>query len=362
MTNAGHHVVDVRGRPNRVSAVFAVTVLAGVSASMVWGRAPDPWAVTHLGMTYDLGLIPRGLWGTVLDLVGLMPGRPAAAALVTFMLVVVMVGLGVSRLLSGVERSEGSSVSRRALVITCVLLSPAGFPFLAAEMGRLDAVVIALTVLAVLVATHRGRCVPFAVAALVVTAIMVHEAAVLVTAPLAATVLTARHGRTAGAATLTLGVATAALLVLRPMPVPQPEFSTWLASRVDRADVFATLVPYQGLGSATSRAWSHVMGLRWSDWAALGMAVLAPALIAARALLGRRPTTVPVGPLVAAAIAPLMLAALGTDLTRWTSMATLGVAGVAAALTPPGQEATAFDRGLVALALGTTLVLGPLAV
>lgn len=350
----------VRSRPAHL--VLGVTLIVGIAATIVWGRPPDPWIVTHLAITYEVGLVPRALWGTVLDAVGLMPRAPAAAALATHGLAVAAIAIGASALLAPTIRGAWGRPRRRTIIVSTVLLSPAGFPFLAAEIGRLDAVLVALTILAALVARRRGRHVPHVVAAIVAIAVLVHEAAVLVTAPLAGACVAKRHGRSAGLVTFGLGLLPLPALVLRPMPLSQPEFSAWLATRIDRVDPFATLLPYQDLTSATGRAWRHLTAMTWQQWTRLAAAALPAVAVSVRGLPRRPATTAMGGTLVAAALAPLLLSVVGTDLTRWAALATLGLAGVAAALTQPDDDASTMDVALCILALAATTTLGPLAV
>lgn len=337
--------------------VFVVVAIVGMAAVPVWGRSPDPYITTHLALTYELGLIPRGLWGSVLDVLSLMPGSVTGAALAGHAVLVASVAGFVAVGLRG--RTEWAT-SQRAVLACGVLASPAGFPFLAAEMGRLDVVLVVLTILAVGVGVRGRRFAPVGAGVIAAAAVLVHEAAALVTVPLVVVTVSRRHS--ARRALLSAGIALGALgaVVLLPMPVPQPDLAAWLATRIDRVDPFATMLPYQGLDTAWTRAWTHLTGPGVSQLGWTVLAVAAPVGLAARAI--RRSTTLHRALFVLAALCPLLLVLVGTDIPRWFALSTLCLAGAGFAIVPAEARAHAVDGGLVAGCLVATVLLGPLSV
>lgn len=338
---------------------FGVTFTLGLASVLVWGRTPDPYITTNLAVTYELGLVPRGLWGTALDAVGLMPRSPTAAAFLAHAFAVTGIAIFVAHTVASPE----PWARHRAVVAAGVLVSPAGLPYLAAEMGRLDIVLMLLTLVAVALTRNTAPARASLLAAVTVaTAVLVHEAALLVTMPIVTVVVASREGYRRALWPFMAGLATAATLLVLPMPVEQPEFYAWLASRIDRVDPLASLLPYQSLPVAVSRAWRHLTGPGPAQLAPTLLAVAPGAWLTARALRTTRAGTSRSRAFVLAALAPVALMFVGTDLPRWFALATLGLAGVAVTADPPERAVGATDLALVAVAAAATVLLGPLSV
>lgn len=256
MAEAGE-LAPVRPNASRSRLLMTTAYIATAILSLAaWHRPMDMFVASQWRYGYGVGLMRRGLWGSLLDVVGAGSATSVIVAATALFVGITMVG---SWLLASVTVDHGRIDPTRVAVAMALALSPAGFPFLAANFGRFDTPALLLMLMAVaIVATGTSAIHVGAAAALLALGVLTHEAALLATAVWAAVwiggrVASARTryaGVWAGASCLALPVGVAVALQRPSMPVHA--FEEWLAARTDWPHRRAFCVPRSAADSFMS--------------------------------------------------------------------------------------------------------------
>ncbi|WNK21222.1 hypothetical protein P1P91_05985 [Halomonas piscis] len=361
-------------------ALLAVWLRASPALFIHGASGLIDWNYTQLLFRYDAGFIKRGLLGTLL---GWLPGTLdyATASRVAYALLGV---LAVAFLLPFVRVWRAAEGRAGALwLLLLAVTSPATLGHFARDVGRTDAVVLALAIALLLGLGRLGGARRGAAAALVLSvngaAILIHEAAFFMVVPLT---LAFWHYRDAARAALAWqGACLAALTALTylvstrggfdavPLAERFAELQSAYGAHVDKGSL--SVLYHTGLAENVRHTLAEgFRPARLAHHAVLLAALLPFGYVAVRVLAAvRRDMSVRAWLLLAAAFSPLALYPLGHDHFRWWSLAITN-ALVAFALLCRAEGAVA-ERALACLeasrrwvwaALLLALVTGPLGV
>lgn len=308
----------------RTLAVTGYIALAVMSLT-VWRVPPDLFVLTQWRYSYEVGFMRRGLPGTLLDAVadGSIPSINTAA-LVLFAATV----LTASYLIAAVTVDADGVSPIRTVLAVALALSPAGFPFLAANFGRFDTPALLLMLLAVALLgrdTPWWRVVPAAL--LLGVSVAVHEAALATYVVWTVVWAWDRAGWPAAAACAAVPAGVTAALQAPNLTVGQ--FQWWLASRSDwpiTGDL-ETTVPYQTTGEAVEFTYAWLSTSTGARWAVLSILAVLPVLaliaVAFRRSVRWADLKVTERAMYGASLAPLGLMVVGMDYGRWWSLSTI---------------------------------------
>lgn len=293
-----------------VASVYGGIGVGALAASAV---APSDWIKTQWMFTYQRGIPRRSLAGSILD---------ATVTVDAQTLLIVSVAMYVAAVVSlawTFARLTGPDPARVLLAVS-LLASPAGFPFLAANLGRHDVFVLLVAVCCFgCTRLHTRWSVP-TVAALLVVAVAFHEAAVLLILPSVAVQMWRRHGAVWGIAVAApAGVAMASVMGWSPA-VPMPTMVRALQARADfPVDSVSVQVMYTDGTTGVRQAIEMLFGGYGRDRIPYLLAATSPVLVAVvtRIFLAKRRDWLQ----LAAAAAPMLMVILGTDYERWLAVA-----------------------------------------
>lgn len=324
--------------PTQRLSVASVYWMIGAVSGVMWGGAPGNWRATHWLFTYQNGIPRRALPGSLLSLTGdLTYGRITVVSVALYVVVVGLLGWS----LSGLTDGDG----KRLLTVLILLVSPVGFPFLAANIGRFDTILIILTVVAVWL-LNRGRY--LGLYAVVAVMGLVHEAALLlVVAWLAGLLAYRRIWRPAiGVLVVAAGLASGMMMWTPSISLDEMSNRLFVDVPVVRGsigvlytDLLANL--HVGLSFLLSTA-----GVRWL----LKVTVASAAVVIAGWKLKNRW-------LLAGSLVPLVLLFVGTDYERWLAFAA-GLLIVSLLIHGREFHSEGALIGLAVISLGMTVVFG----
>lgn len=282
--------------------------------------------------SYELGLIPRGLWGTVLDHLGTASLHSIHFAS-TLLYLATAAGLVAVLVACAADRHRVDPM--RATLATTLLASAAGFPMLASQLARFDTPNLLLATIAVALVGRRPTALAAVTASLLLgTSVLSHEAAIVTTVPWTLAWIHGKVRRQAGrfAATVTSAASTSVVvaffLALSPPDMPRAAFAAWLSARVGRQLTvlhFDVVVPYQTVSEGFDVASAHLATADGQAFLAIAVLQVFP-LFATCALalkdggIGVRHLATDERVLYLLAVLPIALSAVTLDFGRWWGM------------------------------------------
>lgn len=332
----------------------------------LWHRPMDMFVASQWRYGYGVGLIRRGLWGNVLDAIGAGSASSIVIASAALLVATILIG---SWLLASVTVDNGRTDPTRVAVATALALSPAGFPFLAANFGRFDTPVLLLMLMALAtVATGTSALHVGGAAALLGLGVLTHEAALLTAAPWAAVWIA---GRVSSARTRSAGVVAGACCIAVPLvagaalqrpSMPLHAFEEWLATRTDwPVGGLEVVVPYQSVSGAIASARGFLLssaGLRGLVLAVIAVLPLLAALVVSLRSADVRWRDVSGNErlLFVASAAPLGLMGVGMDYGRWWTFSMILATMTTLHVLRERGRTLALSRWLLALTLASLLL------
>jgi hypothetical protein len=348
--NAEDHVPGVRPYPTLVFFLVAIGLIAAgnVVRAQFGGDIPGRegawpflghWKLLQYLVDYrDLGFVQRGLVGT------LVPGDPALGATVA----VLAAATAPAVLLAAAMAPLLARLEDRTLAVAFAV-SPALFWQTGYDFGRFDTVNL---LLALVIALSPWRWALLAAPVM----LLIHEAAAVIVVPVLFALHWRRFGLDAALVVAGLGVlsVTAALLGLAAQPDEAVIRAAYPMAKADTAWIYSA-----GVKDHLSHAWRHLIEQRSARqfWMLVPPALYVAALgfTVARALRGVRGAWLA----LAAALTPLLLSLVATDLARWIALAGTNVILVALVI---GRETPVRAPRAAGAALAAAGVLGPMGI
>lgn len=288
----------------KMSRLLAAEIywLAGAAALLLWGGQPGIWRATHWLFTYQDGIPRRGLAGSILRLGGeLTYQRITVASWVLYVVAVAVLGWGLSALVNGNRRVF--------LTVLILVVSPLGFPFLVANLGRFDVILMILAVPAVWLVNRRHDVLLCLTVAVMV---LVHEAALFLVVVWLAALLVRRQRPKLAMGVLLLATTIAAGLLLWTPPVDQAQMTELVATDFLVAQESIGVL-YTNVSANIAKGLSYISSTNGVVW--LGEVAVAASAVIAAAWRMRDPW------LLAGSLAPLSLILTATDYERWAAFA-----------------------------------------
>lgn len=344
---------------------FIVSFLIGLLAiGSNIGRS-NKWVSSHLLFTYQDGLVRRSLVGSVIETVA--PSLEISTALATGIgTAALVVFIGSASMLVATGLASGHE-KLPAILAGALLLVSSHTKTFAIDVGRFDVILVTASILCAFAIRHSVRLGSICAILLGGAAVLVHENAVIVAFPLILAMLAVRRSLDVPSpsqepldrAFFTLTVAGMGLLAGLAVSLPTVAPET-VQTAMRRGAQRASFTPSADAFSVHSNGLSENLSIMLAFWQTdavpaalvLILALLPAAWVAWRVIwstrlpllgarLGRGRGHLPAQSLLfAAALAPLLLFAVGVDYGRWTSIAVanMAIAALWATTLPPSLQ------------------------
>lgn len=322
----------VRSAPWTARTVAARSVLVGFAATAgVLGLFAqfNAYGLAHWSFTYGHGMVSRSLVGTVFQGLGGNPQQDVAATVYVLYFVTAGALMAAAWWLTRGRPDLGGAVA-------VVLLFAATLPHLASQLALFDGLILILTVLAATASHYRAGLSLAGV--ILAVAVLVHEAAVLLTVPwitaYAADASPNLRSWLRRALTVAALPLLAALAVAVRTPSLAPDELAEVLFREDYPDRLAqsaidteymTLTDHIDLTAAVVAQRPVLIYYLWVGAVPLLLVVTIAALALRRAGIGRSDLTTSEKVLVASSMAPLLALPVAHDWHRWMMFAGVGI-------------------------------------